>query len=386
MSVTQQNNEMIAAIENWLQSQDYNYIECNQVPEHLFGKNPKMNVLLRTFFRLCPFNLRNMDRPQSGLYPLTPQCLVAMLKAFAVSNNSEVISKLYQRVLSLRSPKTKNFALKQGIRIAVNLYENSADDPTPLNTVWFGQFLLDEKSGIISEIEKKDLLISIASYLIEELGYIDHGDKGVYFYYGPTLKKEVYNASAIISAFLIKLGLRYEMDSCKQLGERGICYICHKQNKDGSWFYAGKPERATIDCFHQSYVLQAICSVRTYLSFDVEEVVTKGVNFYKSLFVEGKDSIRPQRYDKRFTPRNTWLFVKVDGRDIAEAVIFFTKYMPDNEILKKLYHYTYKHFFNKKNGYMYPEIFIYGKNRIPYIEFQAWFLYAFQIVKRYYRE
>ncbi|EJW98509.1 hypothetical protein EVA_13384, partial [gut metagenome] len=50
------------------------------------------------------------------------------------------------------------------------------------------------------------------------------------------------------------------------------------------------------------------------------------------------------------------------------------------------YHYTYKHFFNKKNGYMYPEIFIYGKNRIPYIEFQAWFLYAFQIVKRYYRE
>ena len=94
MSVTQQNNEMIAAIENWLQSQDYNYIECNQVPEHLFGKNPKMNVLLRTFFRLCPFNLRNMDRPQSGLYPLTPQCLVAMLKAFAVSNNSEVISKL----------------------------------------------------------------------------------------------------------------------------------------------------------------------------------------------------------------------------------------------------------------------------------------------------
>lgn len=41
MSVTQQNNEMIAAIENWLQSQDYNYIECNQVPEHLLGKTLK---------------------------------------------------------------------------------------------------------------------------------------------------------------------------------------------------------------------------------------------------------------------------------------------------------------------------------------------------------
>lgn len=32
---------------------------------------------------------------------------------------------------------------------------------------------------------------------------------------------------------------------------------------------------------------------------------------------------------------------------------------------------------------MIPERFVYGKNRIPYIEFQAWFLYAFQIVKHY---
>lgn len=30
---------------------------------------------------------------------------------------------------------------------------------------------------------------------------------------------------------------------------------------------------------------------------------------------------------------------------------------------------------------MIPEYFIYGKNRIPYIEFQAWFLYAFNILK-----
>jgi len=38
-------------------------------------------------------------------------------------------------------------------------------------------------------------------------------------------------------------------------------------------------------------------------------------------------------------------------------------------------------FYNKKKGYMIPEYFIYGKNRIPYIEFQAWFLYAFNILK-----
>lgn len=383
MPVIEQNYEMIIALEKWLQSQDYNYIECNYVPECLFRKNSKINVLLRTFFRLCPYNFRNMKRPESALFPLTPQSLVAMLKAFAVSNNQEVIAKLYQRVLLLRSPKTRNFALKQGIKIAVNLYENSADDPTPLNTVWFGQFLLDEHSGIIKELEKKDLLFSIAAYLIEESGYADYEEQGVYFYYGPTLKKEVYNASAIISAFLIRLGMKYKRKAYIELGQKGILYICNKQNMDGSWFYAGKPERPTIDCFHQSYILQAICSVKDYLPFDVSEIITKGVTFYKTLFVEKGGYLHPIRYDKRYTPHNTWLFVNVDGRDISEALVFFTLYVPEKEMVNRLFQYTYDKFYNKKGGYMIPEWFVYGKNRIPYIEFQAWFLYAFKIVKYY---
>lgn len=374
-------DEMIAALQKWLQSQDYNYIECNHVPERLFVRNRKINMLLRTFFRLCPYNLRSMKRPKDGLFPLAPQSNVALLKAYAVSNDKEVIERLYKRVLSLRSPKTKNFALRQGIKIAINLYENSADDPTPLNTVWFGQFLLDEHSGVIGETEKKELLCSIATYLVEESGYIDHGRQGIYFYYGPTLKKEVYNASAIISAFLIKLGIKYENKSYVEFGQRGIGYICNKQNKDGSWFYAGGPEHSTIDCFHQSYILQAICSVNEYLSFDASEAINKGIAYYRTLFIGDRGYIRPVRYDKRYTPRNTWLFVKVDGRDVAEALIFFTKYAPDREMVQNLLRYAYDKFYDKKKGYIIPEIFIYGKNRIPYIEFQAWFLYAFQIVK-----
>lgn len=377
-------DEIISGIENWLKLQDYNYIECNDVPECLFVRSPKINAILRTFFRMCPFNLRNMKRPDNGLYTLTPQSNVALLKAFAISNDNDLIKKIYDRVLSLRSPKTKHFALKQGIKIAISLYENSKDDPTPLNTVWFAQFLLDEHSGIIDEDEKKVLLISIATYLKEELGYRDHKEKGVYFYYGPTLKKEVYNASAIISAFYIILGRKYNIPNYIEFGERGIKYICEKQNEDGSWFYAGSPERPTIDCFHQSYILQALCSVKDFLSFDITANINKGVDFYKHrLFFRRGRYICPIRYDKRYTPRNTWLFVKVDSRDIAEALVFFSKYFPDEEYLNGLLEYTYDKFYNKKKGFIAPELFIYGKNRIPYIEFQAWFLYALYEVKNH---
>ncbi len=371
-------SEMISGIELWLRIHDYNFIECNHVPEFLFGRNRKINVLLRTFFRLCPYNLRIMKH---RLYPLTPQSLVALLKAYSLTEDKDLVKKLYERTLTLRSPQTKYFALKQGIRIAINMYENSPDTPTPLNTVWFGQFLLDEHYGIVSEKEKKELLYSISNYLIKELGYIDHGVQGVYFYYGPTLKKEVYNASAIISAFLVNVGVRFGDDYLNGLGQRGIRYICQKQNIDGSWFYAGSPERATIDCFHQSYILQAICSVQEYLSFDASEAIKKGTEFYKTMFVNEGERVRPIRYDKKYPPNNTWWFVKVDGRDISEALIFFTKCYPDKEMVRKLLKYTYDNFYDKKKGYMIPELFIYGKNHIPYIEFQAWFLYAFNILK-----
>lgn len=376
---------MISSLEAWLKSLDYNYIECNHVPEHFLGSNRKMNVLWRTFFRLFPYNLRNMKRTSNGLFPITPQSTVALLKAYEIINDQEVIKRLYTRALALRSPKTKHFALKQGIKISINLYENSADDPTPLNTVWLGQFLLDEHSGIIGKLEKENLLLSITRYLIEELGYVDHQEEGVYFYYGPTLKKEIYNASAIISAFLIRVGVCYGKQELVGLGERGIKYIRNKQNEDGSWFYAGFPSRPTIDCFHQSYILQALCSVRNCISMNVDDCIAKGIHFYRSLFRKVKDEIRPVRYDKRYTPYNTWLFVKTDGRDIAEALVFFSKYVYDQEMIDGLLEYTYREFYNKKEGCMYPELFVYGKNRIPYLEFQAWFFYAFQVLKQYKR-
>ena len=44
-------SEMISGIESWLKANDYNYIECNHVPERLFGnilnsfKNTHLNIL-----------------------------------------------------------------------------------------------------------------------------------------------------------------------------------------------------------------------------------------------------------------------------------------------------------------------------------------------------
>ena len=381
MSMIDKIDQMIDGVDAWLKSVDYHYIECNYVPEYLDSGNDRLNAFIRTIFRLLPFDIRKFDIEK---VPYTPQTTVALLKAYAIVNDVNAIAELYNRSIKLRSQKTKYFALKQGIKISTRLYENTTEDPTPLNTVWFGQFLLDEHSGMISSLEKKQILLSITKYLIYELGYVDHHDKGIYFYYGPTLKKEIYNASAIISAFLIKVGNLYNDKDLINIGQRGIKFIVNKQNNDGSWFYAGSPERPTIDCFHQSYILQALFSVQEDLDFDIEATLKSGVSFYKNMFVVKNRYLQPIRYDKRYTPRNTWLFVDVDGRDVAEALVLFSKYLDDIDTINSLINYLYDEFYIKDKGYFYPEKFIYGKNRIPYAEFQAWFLYSLYVVKKHF--
>lgn len=365
--------KMLNESDNWLKKNDYYYIESSFVPESYFTNYPQVNAIIRGILRLYPFPKR---RPSVPKY--TPQTIIALLKSKIISRDLNSCNYLLERILTLQSPKTKNFSLKQGIQISINSYENSSEDPTPLNTVWFGLCLLDDEMSIIDDGLKSELLISISNYLIDELGYIDHGALGIYFYYGPTLKKEIYNASAVISAFLIRVGEKYSIDRYTNFGIRGIKYICNVQNPDGSWFYAGSPLRKCIDCFHQSYILQALFSVMSNPKLDIDININKGVKYYESFFLEKAQLLIPHRYDKRFTPYNTWLLIKVEARDVAEAITFYCKCIPNKEKVEKLVNYLYLSFFNKE-GYFYPEIFRYGKNFNPYGEFQGWVNYSLQL-------
>jgi hypothetical protein len=381
MNIIDKVHIMVTGLEKYLKSINYDYFEYNYVPDWLFGKNHSLNVFFRLFFRLSIINFRKKQKS----YPAMPQSLVSMLKAYNVSGNKNVLLLLLPRLLSLKSPKTNNFALSQGIRIAVNLYENDSLDPTPLNTLWFGEFVLEENLGIFNDSDRKEMLLSIGDYLINELGFIDYADKGIYFFYGPTLKKEIYNASAITSSFLLDIGHKYNIEQYNSLGELGVKYILNKQNYDGSWFYADIEKGKSIDNFHQSYILQALAKAKKYLSFSIDENYEKGKLYYKNrLFRYKNQYIIPLRYDRRYLPRNTWLLQKLDGRDLVEALVFFSKYEYQKEMVDGLINYTYDIMYDKKKGCFASEILIYGKNRIPYLEFQGWYLYALKTVAKYY--
>lgn len=370
--------EMSEGIRRWLRSVDYSFYECNYMPPKMVSSSHFANAALRTICRMNPFR-KSYDA--SATPPLTPQTTVALLKSAALLPDPRLAALMLGRIKSLKSPKTSNFALRQGITIAIRMYENSADDPTPLNTVWFGQYLLDDTSDAVDETTRRELLYSICAYLTGESGYADFGPEGVYFYYGPTLKKVIFNASALISAFLIRVGDRYADPQLVSLGRRGIHYIIRHQNADGSWYYAMAPERKSIDSFHQSYILQALASVSHHHIEGLREALEKGDAFYRTLLADTSGTLRPRRYDKRYTPLNTWIFVRTDCRDVTEAIVYFCTVRKDAAFAGALIKYLHRHFYDPATGTVAPEIFVYGRNRNPYIEFQAWTLYALALYR-----
>ena len=369
---------LISVAEKWLSEHNYQYIECNYVPVRYVSNNKFLNLVARTIFRLTPFNIRlKKDIEQS---PDTPQCCVSLLKACLENSSlSDVEVNLRKRIEALKSPETENFALRQGVRIAINLYEDTADTPTPLNTVWYGEYLLDTQS--IDDEWRKERLLSICNYLIKELGWIDFGEFGIYFRYGHTIKTIIYNASAVISSFLIKVGNKYDREDLKILGVKGLDYIAQAQNDDGSWFYYGPSRQKAIDGFHQSYILKAFLDVKEFIHERYDQVISKGISFYRGQFDKKDGKIVPHRYEKRYNPRNTWILQQVDGRDVSEALMFFSEYVPDEEMIDGLVNYMWDKLYDKKRLRLAPEIFIYGRNRNEYIEFYGWYLLALRKVK-----
>ncbi len=88
--------------------------------------------------------------------------------------------------------------------------------------------------------------------------------------------------------------------------------------------------------------------------------------------------MRPTHFVRRFWPTNSSLIQRVDLRDAALAVILFTRLSQKDgawlERAASVLNWTNQHM---KNGSTYAsEITWAWKNRIPYIEFQAWMLLA----------
>lgn len=382
----------IVDLHNWLSSRDYNYYALNSWPEakylnHLFKKCNFLGVIWRQLFRLSPINFRPLFfLADSELSPKAPvhlaQAYLELWRCFKLDEFKESWELCLERVLSLRSNRTRNFAVRHVRDLFVLAYQASIQDVAPLLTAWAGQLFL-RAYETFGDSKYLELAKSVANYFIEEHPK-DENEQHVYFYYHSNLNDKIYNNSAVIASFLIQLGSIASDIAIYKYGKKGLDFIMSAQQPAGFWFYGEKAYGKYVDNFHTAFILLALYESIPYCNDNkVSKSFKNGLRYYiETLFKKTRHGLlRPIHFDPRFIPLNSNAIQRVDIRDAALSIILFSvmsedekKYLKDAESVLQ---WTYLNM--KKNGHYFTEITWLWKNRIPYIEFQAWMLLSMAI-------
>ena len=354
---------------------DFNWFSINSTPStptigfirrHL----PLGGVMVRQFYRLLPFNARG--KFVAGEQPDNPKSLLLFLIGLLEIDDDQARSdrlRLEKRLLALRSSKARNFAIRQNKRLDLLSYGADADDISPLLTMLAGRYFLRawQHTG---DGGCADLARCVIRYFLEEHPRKEFGPDGVYFYYEPHSPLVIYNASAQISAFLLAGGSALDLPEAVAAGKRGMDFVISRQNPDGSWHYGESKWCRYIDNFHTAMLLDALATASAY-SAEAASSFASGLAFYRRTLVPGG---RPRHFAWRRPPLNSSLFLRLDLRDLlltATVFLLHSERMPElADDAGRLLAKAVKSMFRKDR--FYPEITWLWKNRIPYVEFQAW--------------
>lgn len=377
----------IQAIITARKGKDYNCDALNTLPvnetiERLLGRYPLLGVVWRQLFRLSPINLRPLlDRrncqkdPQAIL--VFALSYLELFDHFKDETLLEDFQQLAAWILGHRSRTAKNLAIPQHYRLFVQHYNTTEQDLCPFSTALAGILLL-KAFQYLGEENYLKLAEAAGRYFLEESSSVDTGE-GLYFYYVPNHPEglRIYNVSAVISAYLIKLAQVSQNPLYAEYGKKGLEYLINVQNPDGSWFYNNHPRGRYIDNFHTAFNLLACYkALKSYKDEKLQSSFDKGLEYYKThLFKQVAAGLtRPVHFDPRFWPRNSNLIQKVDLRDAALAIILFSL-LPGGEnatLAREVLAWTLNHM-KGPEGY-YCELTWFWANKIAYIDFQAWML------------
>jgi hypothetical protein len=377
-------------------SKRFHYWSINSAPRKRFIDVPAkkirlIGVLWRQIFRILPINLRSLvlqSRPESSVEARIVFAYAYLLlnQAYKGKTYQPDFESFFSSVLTSGNEESRYFAITQSNKLFLLAYSADICDVSPLLTCWAG-FLFLEAFSQTNDITMLTLAKKVGNFFVEKHPRSDLSQHALYFHYVPNLSQQIFNCSAMISAFLLKLGRMTGEKMFTEQGEKGINHIVSVQNRRGFWFYGDGRKFKYVDNFHTAFVLIALGVAREhYRNKSLDAAFWRGLQFYRDHLFEriSPSELQPIHFLRRYPPINSNIIQKVDLRDAAAAIILFSclgetrKYLEDaSHILR----WTLKHM--KQSSGFSPEITWLWRNRIPYLEFQA---YIFLAIVMYYRK
>jgi hypothetical protein len=187
-------------------------------------------------------------------------------------------------------------------------------------TVFCGGALLDTADAF-NDTECEQMADSVARFLLTRLNRSVDTQDHLCFSYTPLDRTLIYNNSALIGAFLARVGARRGYQEFLDLAKRAMQYLADEQRADGAWYYGARRRHRWVDGFHTGYNLCALRAYRRYSqdgSFD--GAISRGYDFYKRACFT-TDGV-PKYYATRLYP--------IDIHSCSQAVLTFCEFAAED--------------------------------------------------------
>ncbi|PIA79021.1 hypothetical protein BFR04_05730 [Gaetbulibacter sp. 4G1] len=322
-----------------------------------------INVIITQTFKRIPFNIRGLFGVKKSV---NPKSLGLILKAKLLLSKSEKdVKPLYNLILIEKNKEFQNlcwgynwdyYTLRGGTF--------PKGFPNAIVTYFIGDALLDYYLKYPSE-QLKNNLLSIRDYFIEDINKTT-SEYGICFSYSSIDHKEIYNASALISRYLYRLGNLFDT-SDKALLIKSIVYLKKAQNEDGSWFYGNALNQKWVDSFHTEYLLEFFeCLDKELIEeLDLEELLSKAQLYYLKEFYFHKVC---NYFPKKKYPINV--------HSVASRIIYLSQNNKTNEA-KEIIEWAFNNLYNNRKFAFYFEKNKYLVNKNLYHRWnQSWMYLA----------
>lgn len=344
----------------------YDILESKYISENA-GR--RFLLLLTQLNRLSPVNLR----PLLGINKIyNSKANGLLLSAFMnLDYDRDTAEFLVKWLAENRSGEFEGYTIGFNHNIVLKNYISFQNYPSLIITL-FVMYAFISYYEKTEDNEILNLIMSFNKLIDEELPKYETGDS-LWYSYNFDKINEIYNSTAKIGKFY---SLIYRINQREELifkTEKILNYLADKQREDGTWAY-GEKIRYT-DGFHTAFILEAIWHMRKLIDTDkYKSMYERGYHHYSKVMF--RESGQPLYFHPEYKPADLRKYlIETDIRDCAMAVILFSR-TGDSERAGKVLKWTIDRMYSRDKGYFYYYRNSLWTNKIRFIRWQAWMLYA----------
>jgi hypothetical protein len=350
----------------------YDILNCKFISNSQFSY--KLKILLTQINRISPINLRSII----GIKKILNSKAMALYLSSALNIGQEVFPNdkdlLINWLISNKSNKYKEYSIGFTFDITLRGYTSKCGEPSLIITL-FAMYAFIQYYQSTHNKNIANYIFSFKELIDRELPKVEK--KNILWYsYNFDKLNEVYNATSKVGKYYALLYSMCKEDILLEKVDKILNYLMLKQRNDGSWAYSEKG--AYTDGFHTAFVLESIYYMLKHVrSKRYDQMFESGLNHYEHYLIKGNG--QPLYFHKYYPPKDLRkLLVETDIRDCAMAIVLFSR-LGKVEKAKKVLDWTLQNMYSENGGHFYYFKNKILTNKIEFVRWQAWMLYALSV-------